>query len=192
MVDDLESRFTPPAPFCPHPEYWHSPDNQATEQEVTEFIGSLIRLIQPEFVLETGTWLGHTTIEMARALHQNGHGRGVSLEFDKYNADEANLRLKNALGEYNRFVIIQTDSMLYEPLEDIDFAFFDSEQELRSSEFRRYHGLGKIKPGAIVAFHDSAPHHLVMRNIQPLEDEGLIKFITFHTPRGITIGQVQR
>lgn len=56
MTDDLESRWTPARDWCPHPEYWHSPDSEATEVEVSEFIGSLVRLIQPEFVLEIGSY----------------------------------------------------------------------------------------------------------------------------------------
>jgi predicted O-methyltransferase YrrM len=189
-MSDLESRFTPVSNFCAHPEYWHSPDEHATEDEVTEFVGSLVRLIQPEFVLETGSYIGHTTIEMSRALYMNGHGRGISLEWDPVLAETAQRNLNNALGENNRFAVINIDSRLYEPVEDIDFAFFDSHQELRGEEFLRFHGMGRLKPGTIVAFHDTAPHHQIMKHIQPLEDEGYFKLITFHTPRGISVGQV--
>ena len=40
-MNNLESRFTPARDWCPHPEYWHSPDSEATEIEVSEFIGGL-------------------------------------------------------------------------------------------------------------------------------------------------------
>lgn len=194
-MNDLESRFTPPREWCKHPEYWHSPDSEATEREVSEFIGSLIQLIQPEFVLETGSYKGHTTLEMAYALHQNGHGRGVSLESDKGLADEAQRQLENRMGEYNRMQVIHVNSMEYEPIENIDFAFFDSWQEGRHLEFRRFYDMGKLPSGAIVAFHDTAPHHQVRKHVLPLgqtdeEITAYISIIDFHTPRGLVLGQV--
>jgi predicted O-methyltransferase YrrM len=193
MSDDPEIRFTPSRDFCPHPEYWHSPDSEATETEVSEFIGSLVRLVQPEFVVETGAYKGHTTIEINYALNLNGHGRGVSVEADSILADEARRRVANRFGGNPRMVVINVNSMEYEPVQDIDLAFFDSWQEGRHLEFLRYYSMGRIKPGAIVAFHDTAPHHLVRNFVLPLEGigEGQIKMIDFHTPRGLIVGQVQ-
>jgi predicted O-methyltransferase YrrM len=194
-MDNLESRFTPPRSWCPHPEYWHSPDSEATEIEVSEFIGSLVRLIQPEFVLETGSYNGHTTLEMSRALHMNNHGRGVSVESDALLAERAERYIQNIMGEYNRMQIINVNSMEYAPLEDIDFAFFDSWQEGRHLEFRRFYDMGRLKSGAIVAFHDTAPHHQVRKHVLPLgqtdeEISAYISLIDFHTPRGLILGQV--
>lgn len=176
--------------LCPYPEYWHAPDSEATETEVSEFIGSLIRLIQPEFVVETGTYKGDTTLEMARALHVNGHGRGVSLEFDKGRADAASLRLRNRISN-SRMAVINIPAINYNPVERIDFAFFDSDMEERVREFRKFHTNGFLKKHAIVAFHDTAPHHKVRASILPLEEEGLVKFLWFNTPRGLALGQVQ-
>lgn len=176
--------------LCPHPEYWNAPDSEATEVEVSEFIGSLVRLTQPEFVLETGTYRADTTLEISRSLYMNGHGRGVSIEADQGRAEEAERRLKNLMGENNRVVVIHTDSMDYKPNENIDLAFFDSDMEKRVEEFRSYRAQGYIKEHAIVAFHDTAPHHKVRATILPLEEEGIVKFIWFNTPRGLAVGQV--
>ena len=79
---ETEERFTRPTFFCPRPDYWHSPDSEATELEISKLVGSLVRAIQPEYVVETGTYHGHTTFEIGAALAQNGHGRVVSIESD--------------------------------------------------------------------------------------------------------------
>jgi predicted O-methyltransferase YrrM len=191
MTDNLEIRFTPSREWCLHPEWWHSPDSEATETEVTEFIGALIRMIQPEFVIETGSWVGHTTLEISRALYMNGHGRGISVESDGTLAEEARRRLLNWMGENNTVQVLNINSMDYEPVENIDFAFFDSWQQGRHLEFNRFYDAGWLKSGAIVAFHDTAPHHQVRQFVLPLAEEGKITIIDFHTPRGIILGQVK-
>lgn len=189
--DYLENRYTPPNDFCPHPEYWHSPDSEATENEISYLVGHLIRAIQPEFVLETGTYHGHTTREIGLALRDNGHGKLVSIEKD---TAEYNVARAYVFGYYNNIpaTLLNMNSMDYVPEQNIDFAFFDSWQEGRVEEFMRFYEMDRIKVGTIVAFHDTAPHHQVMRSIQRLENEGILKLITIHSPRGLTIGQVMK
>lgn len=187
MLDDLESRYTPSSKFCPHPEYYHSPDSEATEEEVSEFIGALVRIIQPEYVVETGTYHGHTTHHISMALWVNGHGRVDSIENNGNEYEWA----KNYLGVRENVRLIHGNTMDFVPEQEIDFAFFDSWQEGRHEEFLRYHGLGFIKPGTIVAFHDTAPHHQVQRLLEEhLIEPGYIIPIQFFTPRGLLLGQV--
>ena len=186
-MDDLENRFTPPTNFCPHPEYWHSPDSEATELEVTALLGALVRAIQPEFVVETGTYHGHTALAIGNALVENGHGKLVTIESDGANHERA----KGALSYLPTVEFILGNSMSYVPEANIDFAFFDSHQQQRANEFLRYHGLGFIKPGAIVAFHDTAPHHQVYQYVKDLLiDTEYIQHIQFMTPRGFLLAQV--
>lgn len=186
-----EERFTRASNFCPHPEYWHSPDSEATETEVTKFLGALVRLIQPEFVVETGTYHGHTALEIGIALYANGHGRLTSIEKDGLAYKEALQTFKDA--SYLPVSLIHGNTMDYVPNQDINFAFFDSWQEGRHLEFRRFHDMGRLKPGTIVAFHDSAPHHQVLRLVEEhLIDTGYINTIQFFTPRGLLLGQVIR
>lgn len=190
---DLEARFTPTNDFCKHPEYWHSPDSEATEKEVSQFIGALVRLVQPEFVLETGTYHGHTTLEIGKALLTNNHGKVVSLENDAREHGIAyDYVFRNISPHLFPVTLLLQNTMEYVPDQDIDLAFFDSWQEGRHEEFLRYHGLGMLSKGAIVAFHDTAPHHQVLKHVQWLESEGFIKPIYFHTPRGLVVAQVDR
>lgn len=193
MTTNLESRFTPSRDWCPHPEYWHSPDSEATENEVSEFIGSLVRIIQPEFVVETGTYHGHTTYEIGLALRDNGHGKVVSLDSDRRCVEIASRRINDADEYYDSplpIQILHMNSLDYSPTEDIDFAFFDSWQEGRIQELERFISLGRMKSGTIFAVHDTAPHHQVRKHFVPASFDSY-QFIDFHTPRGLIVGQLK-
>jgi len=173
-----------------HPEYWHSPDSEATEMEVTGFLGALVTMIQPEYVVETGTYHGHTAAAIGAALYVNGHGRLVSIENNGEHYEEA----LHTLDGWNYPVkLVHGNTMDFVPEQNIDFAFFDSWQEGRIEEYTRFYSLGFLKPGAIVAFHDTAPHHQVRKTILPLEGigEGELRIIDFRTPRGLILGQVR-
>jgi len=187
----VESRFTSPSSFCPWPEYWHSPDENSTEDEVSQLVAAFVRALQPEFVLETGTAYGFTTYRIGIALLVNGHGKVVSVDSDAKMVELAKAYISHQLpsGQFPGEVLHQ-NSMEYTPPQDIDFAFFDSWQEGRALEFRRFYDMGFIKPGTIVAFHDTAPHHQVWKSVSKLQEEGLIRGITLHTPRGITFAEV--
>src|SRR4051812_7889171 len=143
-----ESSYTRASEFCPHPEYYHSPDSEATEDEVSDFIAGLVRLIQPEYVVETGTYHGDTTIRIASALFDNGHGRISSIEkdVDAYNTAKSSQPWDLT---YSLVTLFNMNTMDFVPEQDIDFTFFDSWQEGRREEFLRYRSLGFIKPGAI-------------------------------------------
>jgi predicted O-methyltransferase YrrM len=192
-MTDVESRFTWAKDFCPHPEYWHSKDSESTEDEVTELVAAFVRALQPNFVLETGTAFGYTSVAMGQALLKNGHGNLVTLEDEIGMYREATRYLRDYEMVVGKLPVEMRliNSMEYEPPEgtQIDFAFFDSWQEGRVLEFRRYRPY--MKPGNIVAFHDTAPHHLVWNSIQPLIEERAIRTINLHTPRGICFAEVQ-
>lgn len=50
---------------------WTSHDVNASEYELGDFMYGLVRLVKPGMVLETGCYMGDTTIEIARALRVN-------------------------------------------------------------------------------------------------------------------------
>lgn len=186
---DEESRFTVKSTFCPNPEYWHSRDSESTEYEISELVAALVRAVQPEFVLETGTAYGVTSYNIGCALFKNGHGKLVSVDNDRKMIEAARERIASAPVSIP-VEILFGNSMYYTPPQPIDFAFFDSWQEGRAEEFMRFYNMGMLKGGAIVAFHDTAPHHQVWKYVKQLEEEGLVKTITIHSPRGLTIAQV--
>lgn len=178
-----ESRWTQPRDSCPRPEWWHAIDYMSTELEVIEAIAALVRALQPEYVVETGTFRAQLTRAVGKALKRNGHGRIVSLEVDDDLVREGRRLCRRLPVE-----IRPQSSLEFEPEQAIDFAWFDSIRALRDLEFRRYYPW--MHQWTIVGFHDTAAHHPTRQLIDELEAEGLLTSIDFPSPRGFTLGRV--
>lgn len=190
-----ESAHTEPHAVTPNPGLWHAPDNDSTECEVTELVAALVRAIQPELVVETGTAYGFTSAAIGAALRMNGHGRCVSLEVDKDRINTARDRLYVA-GVDDLVEVREQSSLDFDPAGPINFALFDSLYELRAAEFRRYHQLGHLQPGTIVAFHDWTSgirgHYKDVRaEVENLRADGLLTPIYVPTPRGLVIAETR-
>jgi predicted O-methyltransferase YrrM len=183
LTDLQESRFTAARDFCPHPEYWHSDDGDSTEHEVIELVAALVRALQPELVLETGSGFGASSYAIGEALKRNGHGRLVTLENDLARFQAAEARCRGLPVQ-----VVPTKSLDYTPDGQIGFAWFDSSFPDRPREFLRFRPW--MQPGIIVAFHDSGPQHPVAAYLQALVSEKLIRPIFLHTPRGVCLAEV--
>src|SRR3974390_540281 len=79
---ELVPEYHRATPECPHPERWSMFDSMTAEVEVLEFLRTTVTTIKPNLVVETGTFLGVSTLWIAEALRMNGFGRIVSCEFD--------------------------------------------------------------------------------------------------------------
>lgn len=180
-----ESTWTKPRPDCPHPEYWTSPDAMATEAEVTELVAAMVRALQPDLCVETGSWSGDTTLAIGHALRRNGHGKLVSLEIDLDKAEQARQRCAGL-----PVTVLGFSSLSYTPTGPVDFAWFDSAAELRPVEFRRY--LPHMHDRTVVGFHDTGPQHPVRELLEPLEREGLMRPLYLPTPRGVMFARVTK
>jgi predicted O-methyltransferase YrrM len=190
-----ESAFTAPHAGCPRPELWNAPDSDSTEVEVSELVGALVRALQPELVVETGTAYGYTAVRIGLALMRNGHGRCVSLETDGARAAHARHRLLET-GVLPAVVEVREQSSLdYEPEDKIGFAWFDSLYELRVDEFLRYYALGCLPAGTIVGFHDTTSglrqHHLDVRAEIDNRLANRVTALYLPTPRGVGLCQVR-
>lgn len=190
-----ESRFSRSDWLCPHPEYWTSTDDHSTEIEVSEMLAGLVRGLQPDYVIETGSAWGQTSEAIGKALKLNGHGKIVSLEVDDERVQYSKNRCKGLPVQ-----CLQMSSMDFVPEEEIQFAFFDSLFPLRTLEFKRYYPY--MRKNSIVAFHDAKPGHgggqfpdpgmdLRTAILVELENAGMLKAIYMPTPRGIMIAEVQ-
>ena len=176
-----------PREDVPHPEWWQAPDEQATETEVSELVGAMVTALQPRFVLETGSYHGHTTLEIARALQRNGHGRLVSLEHSAPRAALAKKRLSHLPSEF--YEILTVSSMDYTPDALIDFAWLDSDGgDMRYKEFKRF--LPWFHRSTIVGIHDTQPGRDERGGVNLLERDGLFRPVHLPTPRGVTFGNV--
>lgn len=177
-----EVEHTPASDFCPRPEFWHSEDMSATEREVSEFLGGLVRLIQPEICVETGTYLGHTAYQIGKALSLNGHGTLYSVELDWEFCQKARARCLCLPVE-----VIEGRAGEWIPPGKIDFLFLDSSDD-RYKEFLHYKPYMAV--GAIVALHDVKPGgHGNHPGYSILADS--CQGIVFHNPRGLLVCKIK-
>lgn len=173
-----ESRFTPPNDTCPHPERWHSPDEDATETEVTMLVAAMVRAVRPDFVLETGTYKGHTTDAIADVLiDTDATIATIELDYSRWFAAHDLFS-----GDPN-VTVIEGSSLDYIPSQPIDFAWFDSGIEIREAEFRHFRPF--MHRRTVVGFHDTGPQHPVRAQLARLvADRLLTPPLYLDTPRG--------
>ncbi len=175
----LESEFSPPSDFCPHPEFWHAHDGMATEVEVLELVAAFVRALQPELVVETGTHRGFGAEAIGRALAMNGHGHLYTLEVDLRLVVESRARVDGL-----PVTVIHRPATSFVPPAPIDFAWFDSDTDQRTREFQTYRP--HMHSRTLVGFHDTHPRHMY----RPQLDDLGIQLLDLPTPRGVTFGRI--
>lgn len=176
-----------PTPECPHPERWHMYDSMTAEAEVLEFLQTLVMTIKPQLVVETGAFLGASTLWIAKGLKANGFGRIVSCEFDPVVYARAKERI--AASGLADWVDLRNESSLEMQVEGtIDLFYSDSDMEIRAAEVKRF--LPQISSNGVVLIHDASSHLRVVREAAfALEREGLLSCVFLPTPRGMVLAQ---
>ncbi len=174
-------------PECPHPERWRMFDTMTAEVEVLEFLKSLVTTIKPGLVVETGTFLGVSTLYMAAGLKQNGRGKIITCEPDKEVFARAKEKIDGSgLGTWVDYRC--ESSMDIKVPGAIDVLFCDSLPELREPEVR--HFLPQVNPNGVILMHDASSHLKTVREAAlRMEDEGLISVVLLPTPRGLVLAQ---
>jgi predicted O-methyltransferase YrrM len=174
-------------PECPHPERWSMYDSMTAEVEVLEFLRTLVTTTKPSLVVETGTFMGVSTLWIAEALRMNGFGRIVSCEYDPTVFETA--RQKIEASEFRDLIDLRNESSLEMKVDGtIDLFFSDSDMPIREQEVRRY--LPQISPFGIILMHDASSHLKQVREAAlKLEREGLISVVLLPTPRGLVVAQ---
>ena len=174
-------------PECPHPERWHMYDSMTAEAEVLEFLRTLVTTIKPSLIVETGSFLGVSTVWMAEGLRQNGFGRIVSCEFDPLVFAKAQEKIA-ASGLAEWIELRNGSSLELEIPGQIDLFFSDSDLDIREQEVRRF--LPQISPNGLILMHDASSHPGTVRDAaKRLEAEGLISVVLLPTPRGMAVAQ---
>ena len=176
-----------PTPECPHPERWRMYDSMTAEVEVLEFLRTLVTTVKPELIVETGSFLGVSTLWMAEGLKANGFGRIVSCEFDPVIFTQAEKKI--AASGLAEWIDLRNESSLEMSVPgSIDLLFSDSDLPLRETEVRRF--LPQLNPQGLVLLHDASSHMKTVREAaQRLEAEGLLSCIYLPTPRGLVLAQ---
>ena len=174
-------------PECPHPERWHMYDSMTAEAEVLEFIRTLVTTIKPALVVETGSFLGVSTLWIAEGLKANGFGKIISCEFDPVVFAKA--KEKIAASGLSDWIELRNESSLEMHIEGtIDLFFSDSDMPIREAEVKRF--LPQIRPTGLILMHDASSHLQVVRDAAfKMESEGLLSCIFLPTPRGLVVAQ---
>ncbi len=184
---DIVPEYHRPTPECPHPERWSMYDSMTAEVEVLEFLRALVTTVKPNLAVETGTFLGVSTLIIAGALRLNGFGRIVSCEFDPKVFAVAKEKIDAS--EFRDLIDLRNESSLEMNVEGtIDLFFSDSDMPIREQEVRRY--LPQISPFGLILMHDASSHlKQVREGALKLEREGLISVVLLPTPRGLVVAQ---
>jgi predicted O-methyltransferase YrrM len=174
-------------PECPHPERWHMYDSMTAEAEVLEFLRTLVTTLKPALIVETGSFLGVSTLWMAEGLAANGFGKIISVEFDPVVFAKAQEKI--AASPLAKFIELRNGSSLEMEVEGtIDLVFADSDTDIRAAEVKRF--LPQIRPTGLILMHDASSHMKTVREAAfALEAEGLVSCIFLPTPRGLVLAQ---
>ena len=152
-----------------------------------EFLRTVVTIIKPELVVETGTFSGISTLWIAEGLKANGRGRVITCEFDREIYENAKARIQaSGLGEW---IEMRNESSLDMNVEGIiDLFFSDSDVPIREQEIRRF--LPQISPYGLILMHDASSHLKIVREAAlKLEQDGLISAVLLPTPRGLVVAQ---
>ncbi len=183
----LVPEYHRPTPECPHPERWSMLDSMTAEVEVLEFLRTLVTTIKPNLVVETGSFVGISTLWIAEGLKHNGCGKVISCESDLVMAAKASERI--AASGLAAWVELRQESSLEMKVEGtIDLFYSDSDMPVREQEIRRF--LPQISPTGLILMHDASSHLQIVRDAAlKLEAEGLISVVLLPTPRGLVVAQ---
>ncbi len=184
---ELVPEYHRPTPECPHPERWSMYDSMTAEVEVLEFLRTLVTTIKPNLVVETGTFMGVSTLWIAEALRLNGFGRIVSCEYDPKVFETAKQKIEAS--EFRDLIDLRNESSLEMKVDGIiDLFFSDSDMPIREQEVRRY--LPQISPFGLILMHDASSHLKQVREAAlKLERDALISVVLLPTPRGLVVAQ---
>jgi len=148
---------------------WSAEDEMASEVEVGEFLYSLVRLLKPEFVVETGCRGLNAARRIVAAIEENGWGA--------YRGCDPWLPANSFIGKGNFDLWkCRSDSAdMKWSIGACDLLFSDSDPKVRPEE------VSWLKPGAIAVIHDTYVYPELGEFVK--HQGGIL----FDTPRGLGI-----
>jgi 16S rRNA G966 N2-methylase RsmD len=143
-------------------EKFHCIEGSSIEIEYLELIRGLIFATKPQEVLETGPYLGYSTIALASAIKENGFGELTSIEINK-NFKEKAIENLNKFDPSLKVNFINANSLEAIPTLNKRFSFIlldsgstSSQLELRIKEFKILIDLNMLLEDCIVFIHDTS------------------------------------
>jgi hypothetical protein len=187
---NTEGGWPPLSPpwWCPHPQRWHSDNDDASEHEVSALAAAFVTALQPDVVVETGSHTGQTARAIGEALAANGQGMLYTVETERAFVSEARANCEGL-----PVTVIHGDSVAWltsgEAPDGVGFAWVDGLWENRIPDIEALYPL--FAPGAICGIHDTGPQFPWMAaQLAPLAAAGKIRLLNLRTPRGVTFAQI--
>lgn len=173
-------------------------NDAGVECEVGEFLYSLVRLIKPLNILETGTHHGIGASYLGKGLQDNGQGLLETIEFLEPNFSIAKKRMET-LGLLDYVKCRFGDVRDFIPVTTYQLVFLDTEPQTRFAELIRF--LPFLDEGGYIFIHDlhrhmhqvpneehgfAFPFGIVPNEMIELVTSGVLRPFHFTTPRGLT------
>lgn len=152
----------------------------SSEIEILNFLNAAVQIFKPALVLETGSYMGFSTIAIASALKANGFGKLTSLEIKKEFAEKTNEKLSTLGLSLFAEVILSSSLEFIKALSSeikYEFIYFDSEISIRKEEFKNLYKNGNLTN--IVVFHDTSRLRTWTHKTETKEHREFIKYLDF-------------
>jgi len=179
-------------------------NDAGVECEVGEFLYSMVRILKPERVLETGTHWGIGAAYLGMGLKDNRYGTMCTVEFLPEIHARACERMKKlglgGAGDADEIVFCKlADARDLVPERDYQLILLDTEPQTRFAELVKFYD--HLSPGGFVFIHDLHRHMHQIENEEhgfawpfgpvPEKIKYLVEFdklrpFHFPTPRGLT------
>ena len=182
--------------------YYTMADDGGVEHPVGSFLYGLVKILQPQLILETGTYSGISSLYMAQALKENSHGELITVEHEMFHKQRAE-RLWEKCGVNQYVTCINQSSLDFQPNQQYDLLFLDSEPQIRYQELVNF--FPHLKEGGYIGIHDlhghmgqnsnnpdhpDEPHWPWGEIPQQIKDwvrEDKLRVVHFPNPRGFTL-----
>ena len=161
----------------------------SSELEVSNFIGTLIKMTKSKTVLEIGVFKGESSIKIIEALPKGGQYVGIDL--GDYRNKEAE-DIMNEGGKSIDFIIGDSQSELKKlPKNHFDIIFVDGDHTWNYilQEFKIVEGI--VSNGGYIVYHDSVKIDDVAKLISYAQ-QYKYKAVTLNTPDGHGLSILQK
>ena len=168
------------------------------ECEVGEYLFGLVRLLKPNFVLETGSHHGVGASYLGMALKENKQGLLTTIEFLPANYEIAKKRIEMmGLNDYVECLLMDVKD--YKTDKGFDLILLDTEPQTRFQELLQFYN--NLNEGGFIFIHDlhrhmhqieneehgfAWPYGKIPQGITDLVKADKLRPFHFTTPRGIS------